>query len=52
MAVFVFVWTFDGVMKAIGVGVVVLVFVCVLALVAWVRLLEWWDRRRKKGGGR
>lgn len=44
----VFVWTFHGVMEAIALGVVLLGFALVGLLVAWVKLLEWWERRKRK----
>jgi len=53
----VFVWTFNGVMEAIALGVVFLGFALVGLLVAWVKLLEWGERRKRKlnnavrGGG-
>jgi len=48
----VFVWTFHGVMEAIALGVVLLGFALVGLLVAWVKLLEWWERRRRKPNAR
>jgi predicted membrane metal-binding protein len=44
----VFVWTFHGVMDAIALGVMLLVFALVGMLVGWVKLLEWWERRKRK----
>lgn len=44
----IFVWTFHGVMEAIALGVMLLVFALVGLLFAWVKLLEWWERRKKK----
>jgi hypothetical protein len=44
----VFVWTFHGVMQAIALGVVLLGLALVGLLVAWVKLLEWWERRKRK----
>lgn len=44
----IFVWTFHGVMEAIALGVMLLVFALVGLLFAWVKLLEWWKRRKKK----
>ena len=43
-----FVWTFSGVMEAISLCLALLVFVLIAVLVAWVKLVEWWERRRKK----
>jgi hypothetical protein len=43
----VFVWTFGGVMDAIALGVVLLGFALVGLLVAWNKLLEWWDVRKR-----
>ena len=43
----IFVWTFHGVMEAITLGVVLLGFALIGLLVAWVKLLEWWERRKK-----
>jgi hypothetical protein len=48
MTVAMFVWTFDGVIKAIALGVVLLGFALIGLLVAWVKLLEWWERRKRK----
>lgn len=43
----VFVWTFHGVMETIALCVVLLGVALVGLLVAWVKLLEWWERRKK-----
>jgi hypothetical protein len=43
-----FVWTFDGVMMAIALGFVLIVFALLGLLVAWIKLLEWWERRKRK----
>jgi hypothetical protein len=48
----VFVWTFHGVMEAIALGVVLLGFALVGLMVAWVKLLGWWDRRNRKRMGK
>jgi hypothetical protein len=43
----VFVWTFNGVMQAIGLGLMLLTFAVIGLLVAWVKLLGWWERRNR-----
>jgi len=47
-----FVWTFRGVMDAIALGVVLLGLALVGLLVAWIKLLEWWDNRKYRKGNR
>lgn len=46
----IFVWTFSGVMDAIALGLVILMLAVLGLLVAWVRLVEWWEKRGKKPG--
>ena len=48
MSMAVFVWTFQGVMDAIALGVVLLGFALLGLLFALVKLREWWDRRNRK----
>jgi hypothetical protein len=43
----VFVWTFNGVMQAIGLGLMLLTFAVIGLLVAWVKLLGWCERRNR-----
>lgn len=45
----VFVWTFHGVMQAITMGVVLGLFALVAIIAAWLKLMEWWERRKRKG---
>jgi hypothetical protein len=44
----VFVWTFHGVMQAIALGVVLLGLALVGLMAAWIKLMECWDRRKRK----
>ena len=44
----VFVWTFSGVMDAIALGVVLLVFAFVGLMVGLDKLEDWWERRKRK----
>ncbi len=43
-----FVWTVDGVMKVIALGVMLLAALVLVVLVLIVKVAEWLDRRNKR----
>jgi hypothetical protein len=48
MNVAMFVWTVDGILKAVALAVVVIGFLLIVLLVAWVRLVDWWETRKHR----
>jgi hypothetical protein len=48
----IFVWTFQGVVEAIIAGLAVIGFAVIALMVAWIKLLEWWDNRKYRKGNR
>lgn len=47
----IFVWTFDGVMEAIFVGLLLLLGVVFLVLVGVEYVKRWWHKWRARGAG-
>jgi hypothetical protein len=43
-----FVWTVDGILTAVALAVVVIGFLLIVLLVAWVRLVDWWETRKHR----
>jgi len=48
MTMAVFVWTFHGVCEAIGLAVLLGIFLLAGLLTAFVKLLDWFERLKKK----
>jgi flagellar biosynthesis protein FliP len=45
----IFVWTFSGIVNAIEIGIVLLAFLVIGLLLAYVKIAEWWkDKTRRK----
>ena len=46
-----FVWTFSGVMDAIGLGLLLLLFALAGVVVVWGKILNWQERRKRNASG-